>query len=146
MKFSPLRVLIPVVLIGAFGATAWYVSAQRARQRSVLSGYFDSQPAELASRLGRRGVRLRGRGGGAVGGKASLAAAHGQETLGRKDAERMQTLYQGEAISAEQLDREGTDYQEGQARRREQKEAYRCAEEGTPAEETEQARQAYRQA
>src|SRR5215213_5379738 len=48
------RLLIPIVLISAFGVGGAYVETQRARTRGTLSGYFESQPADLAARVGGR--------------------------------------------------------------------------------------------
>src|SRR5207249_11097203 len=53
------RLLIPIVLITALGVGGWYVEKQRARTRSVLSGFFESQPTQLASRIGGRVAQLR---------------------------------------------------------------------------------------
>jgi HlyD family secretion protein len=48
------RLLIPVALIAVLGVGGWYVEAQRARTQSTLSGFFETQPTELASRIGGR--------------------------------------------------------------------------------------------
>ncbi len=56
-KLSP-RLLIPVVMLLVFGVGGWYVQVQRARQRSTLSGFFESQPTQVASRVGGRIVRI----------------------------------------------------------------------------------------
>src|SRR5947209_12327971 len=67
MKPSNLHRLIPVaVLLLIFGGGGWYVEAQRARQRSTLSGFFESQPAQVASRIGGRVSRIRVQEGDAV--------------------------------------------------------------------------------
>ncbi len=57
MKFNP-RLLIPVTLLTVFGVGGWYVDSQRARQRSALSGFFESQPTQVASRIGGRISRI----------------------------------------------------------------------------------------
>lgn len=57
MKPSP-KLLIPVVLITSLGVGGWYVDNQRARTRSTLSGYFESQPSQLSSRLGGRVAQI----------------------------------------------------------------------------------------
>lgn len=58
MKSLGLRPLIPLTALLVFGGGGWYLDSQRSRQRSVLSGYFESQPAELASRVGGRTARI----------------------------------------------------------------------------------------
>src|SRR6266567_6495987 len=59
MKKSHLPRLIPVVLLLLiFGGGGWYVEAQRARQRSTLSGFFESQPTQVSSRIGGRVSRI----------------------------------------------------------------------------------------
>src|SRR5947209_18020367 len=59
MKPSNLHRLIPVaVLLLIFGAGGWYVEAQRARQRSTLSGFVESQPTQVSSRIGGRVTRV----------------------------------------------------------------------------------------
>ena len=49
MRLRP-ELLVPVVLVAVFGGGGWYVEKQRARQRSALSGFFESQPTQVASR------------------------------------------------------------------------------------------------
>ncbi|HLK57751.1 MAG TPA: HlyD family efflux transporter periplasmic adaptor subunit [Chthonomonadaceae bacterium] len=55
--FNP-RLIIPIILILLFGGGGWYIDAQRSRERSVLSGYFESQPTEVASRIEGRVARI----------------------------------------------------------------------------------------
>src|SRR5205085_2455122 len=78
--------------------------------------------------------------------KARFDAAVAQETLARKDAERMEFLFREGAISQQQLDQAQANRRQAEARRQEQEQALARAQEGTPAEELEQARQSYRQA
>src|SRR5687768_3709316 len=52
------RILIPIVLISGLAIGGWYVEKQRSERRSALSGFFESQPAELASRVGGRVARI----------------------------------------------------------------------------------------
>lgn len=52
------RLLIVLILLAAFGFGGWYVDAQRAKQRSVLSGFFESQPTQVSSRIGGRIARI----------------------------------------------------------------------------------------
>ncbi len=66
MARSALRFLIPVTLLCALGIGSWYVEAQRTRTRSALSGFFESQPSELASRVGGRTARILVREGDSV--------------------------------------------------------------------------------
>lgn len=58
MKHLNPRPFILLVVLAVFGGGGWYIDHQRAQQRSVLSGYFESQPTELASRIGGRVARL----------------------------------------------------------------------------------------
>jgi HlyD family secretion protein len=58
MKSLNLRPLIALAVLILFGGGGWYLDSQRARQRNVLSGYFESQPAELSSRIGGRTARI----------------------------------------------------------------------------------------
>jgi len=60
------RLLIVILLLAVFGFGGWYVEAQRAKQRSVLSGFFESQPTEVSSRIGGRIARMFVREGDAV--------------------------------------------------------------------------------
>lgn len=50
------KLLLPSAVLAAllaiFGGGGWYLDAQRAKQRSVLSGFFESQPSEISSRTG----------------------------------------------------------------------------------------------
>ena len=48
------RLLVPVALAAAFGIGGWVIEQQRARERSTLSGFFESQPIQVASRIGGR--------------------------------------------------------------------------------------------
>lgn len=43
--------LIILAVAAAIGVGGWYLDAQRAKARSVLSGYFESEPSELSSRV-----------------------------------------------------------------------------------------------
>jgi len=52
-KASP-QALIPIALIAALGLGGWYVEVQRSKDRSTLSGFFESQPTTIASRVGGR--------------------------------------------------------------------------------------------
>ncbi len=78
--------------------------------------------------------------------KARLDAADTQLDLARKDAARYALLYQDGAISRQQYDQSQANLHDAEAKRREQAEAWKRAEEGTPPEELEQARQSYLQA
>jgi HlyD family secretion protein len=49
-------IIIPIILI-ALGASAW-VEYQRHEQRSVLSGFFENQPTQVASRIQGRVARI----------------------------------------------------------------------------------------
>src|SRR5690242_3657522 len=52
------RILVPIAVIAVLGLGGWYIEAQRAKQRSRLSGFFETQPIELASRVGGRTLRI----------------------------------------------------------------------------------------
>jgi multidrug resistance efflux pump len=58
MKHPNPRLLIPIALLLALGGGGWYIETQRARQRSTLSGFFESQPTQVASRTGGRVARI----------------------------------------------------------------------------------------
>lgn len=60
------RILIPIVLLTVLGVGGWYVEQQRAETRSTLSGFFETQPAELASRITGRVAEIRVREGDTV--------------------------------------------------------------------------------
>src|SRR5579862_4249807 len=66
MKPPNPRLLIPLVLIAGLSFSGWYVGKQRAAARSELSGFFESQPSELASRIGGRVQSIMVREGDAV--------------------------------------------------------------------------------
>lgn len=55
-RFRP-RMLIPLLLL-ALILSGWYVDTLRAKQRSTLSGFFESQPTEVASRIQGRVAQL----------------------------------------------------------------------------------------
>jgi multidrug resistance efflux pump len=52
------RALIPLVLIAVFGGGGWYIDKQRARQRAALTGFFENQPAQVASRISGRVAKI----------------------------------------------------------------------------------------
>jgi HlyD family secretion protein len=60
------RILIPIALLTAFGVGGWYIERQRARDRSTLSGFFESQPVQVASRIGGRVAAIKVREGDSV--------------------------------------------------------------------------------
>ncbi|HLJ54414.1 MAG TPA: HlyD family efflux transporter periplasmic adaptor subunit [Chthonomonadaceae bacterium] len=66
MPAPNLRFLIPVAIVAALGVGGWYVERQRARERSTLSGFFESQPTEIASRIAGRVAAIKVREGDAV--------------------------------------------------------------------------------
>lgn len=47
---KPALIVVPL-LIAALGITSYIVEGQRSRQRSVLSGFFENQPTQVASRI-----------------------------------------------------------------------------------------------
>lgn len=67
-------------------------------------------------------------------------------TVARKDAARMEMLYAQGAVSHQQSDQAQANRDQAVAKRQEQEEAWRRAQQGTPPEELEQSRQSYRQA
>lgn len=52
------RLLILLLLLAVFGIGGWYIEQQRAQTRSTLSGFFESRPTEVASRLGGRVAQI----------------------------------------------------------------------------------------
>src|SRR5258708_33707505 len=42
------RILIPIAIIAAVGVGGYYLDRQRAERRSTLSGFFESQPTQVA--------------------------------------------------------------------------------------------------
>src|SRR5262249_52999696 len=75
--------------------------------------------------------------------KARLDAARTQEAMAGSDVKRKQALFEKGFVSGQDMEHTLTAWRDAQAKRREQEEAWRRAELGTPAEELEQARQAY---
>ena len=170
MKLSAYRILIPIVLISMASVAAWFVSAQRAKLRSVLSGYFESQPADLGSRIGGRVIRIPVREGAAVRAGdplVELEAGPAREESAAKQAIAQQAWRQFEEVRngprAEEIRRQEAAVAEaaaglvrlrrgplpeeiGQARAhvRQVEAAYRKVTAGARAEEIEQARAAER--
>ena len=60
------RALIPIALVAVLLAGGWYVERQRAQDRSTLSGFFESQPTQVASRIGGRVAAIKVREGDVV--------------------------------------------------------------------------------
>ena len=58
MKRPNPRLLIPLVLIAVFGGGGWYIDAKRAKERAVLTGFFENQPTQIASRLSGRVAKI----------------------------------------------------------------------------------------
>jgi multidrug resistance efflux pump len=56
-KLRP-QLLIPPILIGGFLLAGRYVDVVRARERSALSGFFESQPTQVSARVAGRVARL----------------------------------------------------------------------------------------
>jgi HlyD family secretion protein len=48
----PKQAIVAVLILAVICATAWFVTKQRAADRSVLSGFFESQPTDVSSRIG----------------------------------------------------------------------------------------------
>jgi len=61
-KLNP-RVIAPVILLTALGFGGWYLDSQRAKSRSTLSGFFESQPIQVSSRVAGRVTTIRVREG-----------------------------------------------------------------------------------
>ncbi len=51
-KYRP--VVLFIVLAAVFGLGGWHIEVQRAQQRCTLSGFFESQPTQVSSRVGGR--------------------------------------------------------------------------------------------
>src|SRR5262245_40704590 len=58
MKHLNPRPIIALALLIGLGVGGWYVDAQRTKKRSVLSGFFESQPTQVASRVAGRVFRI----------------------------------------------------------------------------------------
>ncbi len=58
MKPALRRVVVLATVLTVFGGGGWYVDSQRAKQRSTLSGFFETQPTNIASRIGGRVVSI----------------------------------------------------------------------------------------
>ncbi len=58
MKHSFARPIIALLVIAIFGGGGWYIDHQRNKQRVALSGFFESQPSEISSRIGGRTARI----------------------------------------------------------------------------------------
>lgn len=96
------RLPILIVLLAVFGLGGWYVDAQRARQRSTLSGFFETQPTDVASRTAGRVQRLLVREGDAVhAGEvlAELDAAPARDDTRSKRAQAEQAMQQYEEVA-----------------------------------------------
>src|SRR5260370_40232842 len=52
------RIILPIVVVATLGIGGYYLEWQRERTRSVLSGFFESQPIEVASRISGRASRV----------------------------------------------------------------------------------------
>ncbi len=57
-KTTVVGMLLLVVAAGIFGAGGWFVDTQRAKAREELTGFFESQPTQVASRIGGRIARI----------------------------------------------------------------------------------------
>jgi HlyD family secretion protein len=66
MAHLNLRIVLPLALIAALGIGGWYIDRRRDEERSTLSGFFESQPAEVSSRIGGRVARIEVKEGDAV--------------------------------------------------------------------------------
>lgn len=58
MKRPNPRALIPLVLLAVFGGGGWYIDRQRAKERAALTGFFENQPTQIASRISGRVVKI----------------------------------------------------------------------------------------
>ena len=58
MKRPNPRLLIPLVLIAVFGGGGWYIDRQRAKERAALTGFFENQPTQIASRIAGRVAKI----------------------------------------------------------------------------------------
>ena len=52
------RFIVVILVIAGLGLGGWYVDALRQRERSRLSGFFEAEPSDAATRLGGRVVRI----------------------------------------------------------------------------------------
>jgi HlyD family secretion protein len=52
------RMLIPLAVLSVLGIAGYYLERKRDAERSVLSGFFESQPIEVASRINGRASKI----------------------------------------------------------------------------------------
>lgn len=58
MKSPNPRALIPLALIAVFGGGGLYLDRQRAKERAALTGFFETQPTQVASRIAGRVAKI----------------------------------------------------------------------------------------
>lgn len=63
---QPVRAALALVAVGSLFAGGWIIDRQRTASRSTLSGFFESQPAQVGSKVGGRVERIAVREGDAV--------------------------------------------------------------------------------
>lgn len=104
MKQVMPRLLVVLVILAIFGGGGWYIEAQRAQQRSVLSGFFESQPTHVSSRVAGRVTRLLVREGDSV---------HEGQVLLELDATPVQEETAARKAAAEQAQQQLEEVQNG---------------------------------
>jgi len=58
VKLPHPRALIPLALIAVFGGGGYYIDKQRAKERAALTGFFETQPTQVASRIAGRVAKI----------------------------------------------------------------------------------------
>ncbi len=124
-------------------AQAQYIKSQRGSRPEEIAAA-DATAAEALARLrqSERGLTTEER----AELKARWDQAVAAETLAKKDMDRSQVLYNEGAISRQQYDTEVSTFEQAQGHTKDAYQTYLRAEEGTPKEELDEAKQAYDQA
>jgi len=52
------KLIVPLVILTALIVGGWYIDRERTASRSTLSGFFENQPAEVASKVGGRVLHI----------------------------------------------------------------------------------------
>lgn len=84
------RLLIPLFVIAGLGIGGWYIEKRRAEARSTLSGFFESQPIEVSSRIGGRVARITVKEGDSVRAGQSLVILEAEPTRAENAAKHAQ--------------------------------------------------------
>ncbi len=58
MKRPNPRLFVVLILVAVFGGGGWYIDRQRAKERAALTGFFENQPTQVASRTSGRIAKI----------------------------------------------------------------------------------------